>query len=131
MWAVSTVAFIQCSSENDSLGDGFSMNSHNLLCKTEVSSCSKNKIHIYNKIRKKLNIKWSALTSPLCTAHYVSALGINWSSPISRNTCSAINSNILPVPIDNSSRDDIPSWSCKGSHEPLRWHFSLELANCQ
>ena len=48
-------------------------------------------------------------------------------SPIGKNTCLLINSNIPSASKDSSLRDNIPSWSCK---EP-RWCLGLDCVNCQ
>ena len=70
------------------------------------------------------------LHSPL-TVHCVSALCINQTSPISRNTSSTIKSNILPASTGQLLKRQHSSSSCMGSHDLLAWHLDLDHVNCQ
>ena len=64
--------------------------------------------------------KWKFFLCPfvLFSLHCpcVSAWYVDQPSPISRNTCSAIKSNILPASARHLLKDNICSWSCKWSH---------------
>ena len=57
----------------------------------------------------------------------ISALYKEQSSPIGRNTHSAINRNLFPASTRQLLKNNIPSWTCKRP----QWCLDLDCANCQ
>ena len=80
-------------------------------------------------VRRILNI---TITRPLASTP-LSASRIGQTSPISRDTCSTVNSNILGS-IRQLLKDNIPSYLVKGhmtQHLRVMWYLNLNYVNYQ
>ena len=89
---------------------------------------SQNKILILWQDKKnvKKNFLCPLASSLPCAEHCVSALCIDQTSPISRNTCSVIKNNILLAPARQLLKRYHYSSSCEGP----QWHLDLDCVNC-